>query len=42
MIVPVSDPKSTARKAKNSAERTEVEGRCVCGDVVILLAFPAF
>ena len=42
MRVPVSYPKNAARKAKNSAERTEVEGRCVCGDVVILLAFPAF
>ena len=42
MIVPVSYPKGAARKARNSAEHTEVEGRCVCGDVVILLAFPAF
>ena len=42
MTAPVSYPKSAARKAKKSAERTNVEGRCVCGDVVIALAFPAF
>jgi hypothetical protein len=42
MIPPVNYPKSAVRKAMNSAARTEVEGRCVCGDVVILLAFPAF
>ena len=42
MIPPVNYPKSAVRKAMNSAERTEVEGRCVCDDVVILLAFPAF
>jgi hypothetical protein len=39
MIAPVSYPKRAARK---SAERTDVEGRCVCGDVVIALALPAF
>ena len=33
---------SYPRKAKKSAERTNVKGRCVCGDVVIELAFPAF
>jgi hypothetical protein len=42
MMTPVSYLKSAVRKAKKSAERTDVEGRCVCGDVVILLAFPAF
>ena len=42
MIAPTSYPKSAARKARKSAERTDVEGRCVCGDVVIVLAFPAF
>jgi hypothetical protein len=43
MMAPVkSYPKSAARKARKSGERTDVEGRCVCGDVVIVLAFPAF
>ena len=42
MIPPVNYPKSAVRKTMNSAERSEVEGRCICGDVVILLAFPAF
>ena len=42
MIASVSYPKSAVRKARNSAERTHVEGRCVCGDVVIVLDFPAF
>ena len=42
MIAPVSYPKSTARNARKPAEPTDVEGRCVCGDVVIVLAFPAF
>jgi hypothetical protein len=42
MTAPVSYSKNAARKAKKSVERTDVEGRCVCGDVVITLAFPAF
>ena len=42
MMAPLSYPKSAARKARKSAEHTNVEGRCVCGDVVIALAFPAF
>ena len=42
MIAPVSYPKRAAGKATKSVERSDVDGRCVCGDVVIVLAFPAF
>ena len=42
MMAPLNYPKSAARKARKSAEHTDVEGRCVYGDVVIVLAFPAF
>src|SRR5215472_17865075 len=42
MIAPVIYPKSAPRKARKATERTDVEGCCVCGDVVIVLAFPAY
>jgi hypothetical protein len=42
MIPPASYPKRAVRKAKKSANRSDVEGRCVCGDVVVALDFPAF
>ncbi len=42
MILRGSDPKREAREARRPAKRLDVEGRCVCGDVVIAFDFPAF
>lgn len=42
MISPVKNSRRGARKAARLGERLEVEGRCVCGNVVIALVFPAF
>ena len=32
----------TAKKTATKSARKEVEGRCVCGDVVVAIVFPAF
>ena len=42
MIPPARLPKRAARETGKSAKRSHVAGRCVCGDVVIALDFPAF
>ena len=42
MTEPASYPKHAAKKSGRAAKRFEVEGGCVCGDVVIALDFPAF
>jgi hypothetical protein len=42
MTEPASYPKHAAKKLGRAAKRFEVEGSCVCRDVVIALDFPAF
>ena len=42
MILPNSDEEREANKARRFAKRLDVEGSCVCGNVVIALEFPAF
>lgn len=42
MIPPIGHAKLATGQAKIAAKRCEVEGRCVCGDIVIALDFPAF
>ena len=42
MIPPANFPNRAARESEKSAKRSHVTGRCVCGDVVIALDFPAF
>jgi hypothetical protein len=37
-----NDSKREAKKARKPAKRLDVEGSCVCGDIVIALEFPAF
>jgi len=42
MIPLASSPKRATRASRKPAERSQVTGRCVCGDVEIALDFPAF
>jgi hypothetical protein len=42
MIPFASPPKRATRASRKSAKRSQVTGRCVCGDVQIALDFPAF
>jgi hypothetical protein len=42
IIPPASYPKHAAKVVNTRAKRLDVEGSCVCGDVVVALEFPAF
>jgi hypothetical protein len=42
VVPPVSYPNHPVKRARKAAKRFDVEGSCVCGDVVIALDFPAF
>ena len=42
MIPLASPPKRATRASRKSAKPSQVTGRCVCGDVLIALDFPAF
>jgi hypothetical protein len=39
---PARDPKQAANKTRKHAKSFDVEGYCVCGDVMIAFDFPAF
>jgi len=42
MIPLASPPKRATRASRKSAKCSRVTGRCVCGDILIALDFPAF
>ena len=42
MIAPANYPKHAAKKASKPPKGFDVEGSCVCGDVMIAFVFPAF